>query len=325
MNSIFYDDITEHLALREKVLAPGSFAQDRRVLMSFDRHLAERGKTERCITEEDVVSWIQPLYDSLSRYAVANKVGFLRMFLKYLRYKGISVYLPPYPAVPDTYVPYLFSDTELEKIFAAADTVSVSENSGERSLKIEFPMLLRMLYSCGFRLGELLSAKVGDVNFKRGVILLRDTKNRKQRVVPLGDALTEMLQRYCLAMGLMGSPDNFLFPARDRKKHLSQYSVDDWFRDLLKQTGIYVRPEKHTRGQCLHCFRHLFTVKSFAQAERAGRPVNDSIPFLSVYLGHFDMDATEKYLKFSSDIFPEHTILFEAFTEGVFPEVCYED
>ena len=325
MNSIFYYDIMEHLALREKVLAPASFAYNRRVLLAFDRHLADCGKAERSITEDDVTRWIQPLYSRLSRHAVANHVGFLRTFLKFLQFKGTPVYLPPYPVVPDSYVPYLFSDAELEKIFTAADKLPVPDKSGRLSPKAGLPMLLRMLYSCGFRLGELLAAKVGDVDFRRGVILLRDTKNRKQRIVPMGDALTEMLHRYCLALDLMGTPDNYIFPAKDRSKHLSRNSAETWFRELLKQTGIYVQPEKHTRGQCLHCLRHLFTVRSFAQAERAGRPSNDSVPFLSVYLGHFDMDATEKYLKFSSDMFPEHTLLFEAYTDGVFPEVCYED
>jgi hypothetical protein len=59
-------------------------------------------------------------------------------------------------------------------------------------------------------------------------------------------------------------------------------------------------------------------VKSFAQAEESGRPTSDSVPYLSVYLGHFDMDGTEKYLKFSSDIFPEHTEMFAAYSAGVF-------
>ena len=35
------------------------------------------------------------------------------------------------------------------------------------------------------------------------------------------------------------------------------------------------------------------------------------MPFLSVYLGHHDMDETEKYLKFSGDMFPEYIELFE--------------
>lgn len=53
--------------------------------------------------------------------------------------------------------------------------------------------------------------------------------------------------------------------------------------------------------------------------------MDDSIPFLSIYMGHCDLTETEKYLKFSSDMFPENTELFEAYTEGIFPEVQYED
>ncbi|MCD8397197.1 MAG: hypothetical protein LUD12_08455, partial [Lachnospiraceae bacterium] len=68
-----------------------------------------------------------------------------------------------------------------------------------------------------------------------------------------------------------------------------------------------------------------FFIHSFAQAEKNGRPVNDSVPFLSVYLGHHDMDETEKYLKFSGDMFPEHIQMFEDYTAGVFTEVPYEE
>ena len=325
MKSVFHEEMTEHLAMREKTLAPSSFAANKRILLLFDRHLAERGKTERTVTEEDVTSWIEPLYAGLSRHAVASHVGFLRVFLQYLQYKGFPVYMPPYPKVPQSYVPYLFSDTELETIFRAADSVPILSDSDFPYLRMEFPMLLRMLYCCGLRLDELLSAKVGDVNFESGVILLRDTKNRKQRLVPMAEGLTDILRRYCLAMDLMANAESYLFPGKNPQKRLHSQTAERWFRTLLKDTGIYIQPEKHTRGQCLHCLRHVFTVKSFAQAEKAGRSVHDSVPFLSVYLGHFDMDGTERYLKFSPDMFPEHTALFEAYAEGIFPEARYED
>jgi len=37
------------------------------------------------------------------------------------------------------------------------------------------------------------------------------------------------------------------------------------------------------------------------------------------------MDGTEKYLKFSGDMFPEYTDMFEAYAAGVFPEVRREE
>ena len=325
MNSIFHEDILEYLSRRERILAQVSSWFDQCVLLSFDQHLAKRNLNKRCITEDDVISWIKPLHSKHSRSTVARWVSALRVFLQYLEYVGIQVYIPPYPKVPEDYIPYLFSDAEIEKIFVAADAVQIQQKLKCPLLRMEFPMLLRMLYSCGFRLGELLTVRISDVSFERGTVLLRNTKNKKQRIVPMTDTLTEMLNRYCLAMNLMSSPDNFIFPGQTAKHHLSPSTAEKWFQKLLISTGIYVPPDKHSRCQCLHCVRHLFAVKSFAQAEQAGRPVNDSIPFLSVYLGHTNMMKTEKYLKFSSDMFPEHTVLFETYSDGIFPEVLYEE
>lgn len=262
------------------------------------------------------------MFGSFSRNSMAGKIRTLRMFFSYLQNKDIPVYVPRHITIPETYIPHLFSDAEIQIIFAAADSIPHRRNSKRA---IIFPMVLRMLYSCGFRLGELLAIQVGDINFELSFVLLRDTKNKKQRVVPLGYALTEMLYKYCLAMNLMGCTDNYIFPGKDSSKHISQRVLQEWFETLLKDTGIFIRTEKHVRGPCLHCFRHLFAVKSFAQAEQAGRSTTDSIPYLSVYLGHSSMAETEKYLKFSSDIFPEHTALFEDFSEGIFPEVHYEE
>jgi integrase len=186
-------------------------------------------------------------------------------------------------------------------------------------------MMLRMLSGCGLRLGETLSMKVGDVSFDNGVLLMKNAKNNKQRIVPMDGSLAGMLRRYCVAMGIIGNPGEWLFPTDKPERSLAPSTADALFRKILVETKIYVTPKPHTRGQCLHCLRHLFTVKSFAQAELGGCPVNDSVPYLSVYLGHFDMDGTERYLKFSGDMFPEHTVQFEAYASGVFSGGLYEE
>ena len=126
-------------------------------------------------------------------------------------------------------------------------------------------------------------------------------------------------------MRIKDRPDAFLFPGKNLEGHLSKNTALKRFQAVLKSIGIYVEPAPHTRGQCLHCFRHLFAIKSFAQAESNGCPTDESIPYLSVYMGHEDMNGTAKYLKFSSDIFPEYTEMFEVYTDGIFSEVSYEE
>jgi len=313
-NSIFKTELEEYLALRKKTLTQESYKYAHRVLSDFDRCLAEHNTDEKSVSEDMINIWIRRLSEVNVKRTVSDKVACLRKFLEYLRYSGFKVFMPKCPKYSNDYVPYLFSDTEMDIIFRTADAAEFNR----RYTQATFPMLLRLLYGCGLRIGEALNLRVGDVNFERGTLLLRQPKNKKQRIVPMHESLTRILLQYCAAMGLVGNPGVFLFPGAKLEQHISGATVLLRFHNILKSTKIYVPPAPHERGQCLHCLRHLFAVKSFAQAERGGRSTNDSVPYLSVYLGHFDMDGTEKYLKFSSDIFPEHTELFETYSAGVF-------
>lgn len=173
---------------------------------------------------------------------------------------------------------------------------------------MEFCMLLRMLLGCGFRLGEPLTAKVKDVNFSSGIILIRHAKNNKQRAIPMNETLTEMLERYCIAMGIKAEPESYLFPSPIKEGAAASKGIFDLrFRNLLMETGLYVPGKAHSRGQCLHCFRHYFAIHSFAQAEKNGRSTDDSVPFLSVYLPEFTLLLEQfftEYMPFSSGLSP---------------------
>lgn len=68
----------------------------------------------------------------------------------------------------------------------------------------------------------------------------------------------------------------------------------------------------------------MFAFKSFAQAERNGRHLDDAIPYLSIYLGHDGLNETAKYLKFSNELFPEAIDAFGDFMNGLLPEVDHE-
>lgn len=322
MNSMFYNDILEYLNLRKGLVAPSTYSIDRCALLSFDQHLVQRGKGVKSISEEDISSWLDPMRAILSCHTIGSKVRTLRGFLRYLQFNGIDVYTPPVFKTTDHYTPYVFSQDELAKLFAAADSIRIRKGTIHYLI---MPMLLRLLYSCGFRLGEILAVQVGDIDFPRGIIFLRNTKNKKQRIVPMTENLTIMLYRYCVAINVMDNPENYIFPSKLENQPITKRSVEEWFETLLKKTGIYIRTKKRVRGPCLHCFRHLFAVTSFVQAEKCGRSVKDSVPFLSVYMGHENMWETEKYLKFSSEMFPELSMPFEAFVNGIFPEVPYED
>jgi integrase len=326
-NSVFATELAEFSALKQKTVTDETYKRYLFLLAGFDAHLIDRGVTKKAIDEHLVVSWIAPYYKTVSPKTVSCNVSHLRKFLEYLRFCGYPVFVPEsLPKYHDNYMAHLFSDSEIEKLFRAADNLEYARNQPtSRYHRYTFPMLLRMLLGCGLRLGETLSMKASDVNFDDGVLLMRNTKNNKQRIVPMDASLTTALMRYCTAMGIADDPDAWLFPSVKPDCHLSSKTAGYLFKKILIDTNVYVEPKPQTRGQCLHCFRHLFAVKSFAKAERDGRPVNDSIPYLSVYLGHFDMDGTEHYLKFSGDMFPEYTEQFEEYASDVFSGGLYDE
>lgn len=112
------------------------------------------------------------------------------------------------------YIPYIYSDEEIRKIMHYADNLIIREQQYHpTSFQLKVPMVIRVLYGCGTRLGETLSLRRKDVDFKSGTIFLKKTKFSKERVIPVHESLLVILERYCLTLGILHNPEAFLFPA----------------------------------------------------------------------------------------------------------------
>lgn len=67
------------------------------------------------------------------------------------------------------------------------------------------PVVFRIIYGCGLRVSEALALKTEDVNLSEKYIIIRDSKNDRDRVLPLSDSLTEIFLLYrgkCLSKNL---------------------------------------------------------------------------------------------------------------------------
>lgn len=321
-NSIYSDQMSRYYALRSASLSDSARKHELCYLRRFDAYAATRLKSYGCITEAFISEWVGTLSGKSS--SVENEVVVIRQFLNFIRLSGERVSLPSVPKVRDDYVPYIFSDMELDRIFWGADNVTQKDPKADPYLVIEFPVILRLLYSCGLRIGETLKISMQDVDLENGILRMVNTKGDKHRFVPMSSGMADILTSYCMAMGLFGKSTGWLFPASKSDCHISDRAIKRRFETILMDNGI--RPErrrKHERGPCLHCMRHVFAFKSFAQAERHGRHLDDAIPFLSIYLGHEGINETAKYLKFSSELFPESVDAFGDFMSGLLPEVDY--
>ena len=173
-----------------------------------------------------------------------------------------------------------------------------------------------------------MELKRKDIDFKNKTIYLRETKFSKERLIPVHESLITILERYCLLLGIMHKPNAFLFPGQKEGAHFTPRQMDTRFAKILKSAGIDQHERKsYERGACLHCFRHLFVLKSMQQLEAAGHSVDMNDLLLPTYLGHECLLDTDKYMRFSGVQVPNSLEAFETFTAGLIPnvEVPYEE
>ena len=322
-NSIYSDQLSQYYNLRCSVLSESARKHELCYLKRFDNYIEKHADLCEPFTENFINRWISTLSGKSS--SIENEVIVIRQFLNHLRLSGENVYLPVIPKVREDYVPYIFSDDELECIFNLADNVIQKDHKADPYLVLEFPVIIRLLYSCGLRIGETVRISMTDVDLENGILRLVNTKDDKHRLVPMSAGMKVILTRYCLAMGIYGNSDSWLFPSALKDDHISDCAVKQRFEVILKNNDIRLNGrKKYERGPCLHCLRHVFAFKSFAQAERNGRHLDEAIPYLSIYLGHDGLNETAKYLKFSNELFPEAIDAFGDFMNGLLPEVDHE-
>lgn len=324
--SVYAPKLSEYYQLRSTVLKESARSHELCYLKRFDQYLLDNDVSTNGLSETVLINWISTLQGKSS--TIAGVIIIIRQFLEYLQIsEGGYTYIPIIPKVRDEYVPYLFSDDEMKRIFCTVDTCELQKDSkSDPNLVIVMPIILRLLYSCGLRIGETIMLKVDDVDFDRGILYMKNTKGDKHRLVPVSHMMSELLCKYCLAMGIYDNRQSWLFPSAKNLSHVSGRAVKNRFKKILDDNDICLHNrQKHERGPCLHCFRHVFAFKSFAQTERFGRHLDDAIPYLSIYLGHESLDETSKYLKFSNEMFPESIDAFGSYMDEVFSEVDYEE
>lgn len=326
-NSVFADEMSAYIELRKQTVSEIVFKHDSKNLLLLDKFMILNNYSEKTLSEEFLNSWILTLTGKSKTRS--EKIGSVRGFVKYLHSIGIQSFMPNRVRVKSDYIPYIYSDEELSAIFKCADNLKELCNGRHNPyLELMIPMILRILYGCGTRLGETLELRRKDVDFKRGTLYLRFTKFSKERLIPVHETLLMILERYCMALGIMNEPEAFLFPGKTSEKHFNARSVDYWFTKILEAVNIDQRENKiGKRGACLHCFRHVFVLRAMQQLEKSGHSVDVNDLLLPAYLGHECMIDTDKYMRFSGVQSSESIDSFESFTEGLMPkvEVNYEE
>ena len=295
--SVFKDELLNYRRLQ---LSGGIKDQSIERQLNFFDDFALENKIEKIeFTKEHISRWYQYRQEQgkATRYI---RISFSIHFLLYLKSLGYDVCIPRLPAYTSTkFISYIFSDEQIEKYFESVDSYYSPKDP---FVKLYLPVVFRILYTCGTRIGETLSIKVKDVDLENGIIKLRETKNGKERYIVIKDDLKDLLNQYADKCLYLKTENDYFFSHIDRRR-VNEQSIYHFHRKALKDIGIEY--QGGGKGPRLHDLRHTFAVKSLSNFERNGCDLYNVLPILSKYMGHTNISATEKYIRLVPHNFDE--------------------
>jgi integrase/recombinase XerD len=246
-----------------------------------------------------------------------DKYSMLNVFYRYAISRG-HVSSSPLPAtvpkLPPRFVPYIYSVDEVRRLLNATASYRKTHLLLE---PYTFRAVLLTLYGAGLRISEALSLTIGDVDFSEGVLLIRETKFYKSRLLPIGSHLKQALMKYATERRESGhceSAESPFFVGR-KGSHLKIHTVQQSFRQLRKHAGIH-RSDGARYQPRLHDLRHAFVVNRVIAWYKAGVEVQRLLPKLSTYLGHIDLISTERYMTMTPALLQEASRRFERYAMG---------
>ena len=273
------------------------------LLKSFAAFAAGRGQTH--VHTQTAIDWAT-LGPSVAQRDTRLKA--VCRFVRHVRVDDARHELPPanhFGARKRRRPPHIYSAQEIDHLIEAA--LRLRPKGGLRPLT--YATLIALLSATGLRISEALKLTVADVTGDG--LLIRETKFRKTRLVPLHDTAAAGLQRY-LARRRPRSDDDPMFIGKCGGP-LRYIAVKETFDRLVSKAGIVTATRRRPR---LHDLRHTFAVRAL-QGSPAGRSRSGAhMAALSTYMGHVNIYATYWYLEATADLLSDIAGAGEVFMTG---------
>jgi integrase len=252
------------------------------------------------------------------------RISVLRGLSSYMIRQGYQAVVIPrkYAACAGyNYIPYIFTDKELGNLLKAID--QYSEECTWIYHRLGFPVVFRLLIGSGLRITETLAIKKSDYYLAEQSILLKKTKNQKERIIPIAESLAQRIDNYIKETEKLPTfySSDLLFPNPVGEQY-SSGRFYCFFRKFLWQAGIPHRGRGY--GPRLHDLRHTYAVRLINKWVLNGKNLTTCLPYLAIYMGHSGLKASEHYLRLTTQMFPELLSKVNHYYSWVIPEVDRE-
>lgn len=203
--------------------------------------------------------------------------------------------------------PYLYTPQQIEQLIEAARQLKPCDSIRP----LTYVTLFGLLATTGLRVSEALALTMSDLSADG--LMIRATKFKKDRLVPLHDSTRTVLDRYLATRRKLHSADQTLFvsPSGTGVKYPTVITV---FLALARRVGL--RPPPGQPGPRLHDLRHTFAVRSLEQCRADRRSIARHMAGLSTYLGHAHVSDTYWYLQATPALMRQIACAGEALHRG---------
>ncbi len=221
------------------------------------------------ISNEDVIEFNNQyiLAGNLSASYQNQVVNAIKLFFRTIQNKTIDVDIIHRPK-SEYLLPNVLSKEEIKLILNAHGN-------------LKHKAMLSLIYSCGLRRSELLNLKLADVDSKRNLIIIRQSKGKKDRIVPLSEKILELLRTYFIAY----KPTEWLFEGQNKTSKYDANSLAAVLKQALEKSKI-------KKPVSLHWLRHSYATHLL----EAGTDLR----YIQEILGHSRSSTTEIYTHVSN-------------------------
>lgn len=221
------------------------------------------------ITNNDVVRFnneyiIANNYSSSFQNQVVNGV---KLFFKEIHSRSLNADLIQRPR-REKVLPNVLSKPEVKQIL-------------EAPINMKHRAMLSVIYSCGLRCGELLRLKPEHVDSQRKVLIIKQSKGKKDRIVVLSEKIIEMLRTYYKAY----RPKVWLFEGQTAGEQYDERSLQKVLKNAVAKAGI-------RKPVTLHWLRHSYATHLLESGT--------DLRYIQELLGHSSSKTTEIYTHVST-------------------------
>jgi integrase/recombinase XerD len=215
--------------------------------------------------------------------------------------------------------PFIFDTGAAKRLLALAKALPSKGGTIDRGGT--YFVLFAVLYGLGLRVGEACRLRLEDVDLQRRLLIIRETKFYKSRLVPfgpkLGTLLTQHLRQRQTALAATAADDQPLFCLRGGRP-INPGTVSQTFHSMVPSLSLQIPPG--VSPPRLHDLRHAFAIGALTRWYRLGLDPQTKLLALSTFMGHADISSTAVYLTPTLELFEHASRRFRAFAAATFGE-----